>query len=237
MKPISEIAFTPTVKAAQEDRGSRAAYARMEEQGRQGPWRDVVTPDLKAYIAERDSLYLGTASADGQPYIQFRGGPKGFLKVLDEHTLAFADFAGNAQYISLGNLNENNKAYLFLMDYPNRHRIKIWGTARFVEDDEELLERVVDPDYPARPERVLCFDVKAWSPNCAQHIKRRYTAEEMVPKVRELQQCIVQLEETIASLRSRLGETAPEPAASPSAELIASLITDTPYEGPGCGRL
>ena len=169
--PISEIAFTPTVKAAQERRGSRRSYARMEQRGDPGPWRDVVTPELEEYVAERDSLYLGTADADGQPYIQYRGGPKGFLKVLDEHTLAFADFAGNAQYISLGNLIENNKAYIFLMDYPNRHRIKIWGTAEFIEDDPDLLRKVVDPGYKARPERVLRFHVKAWSPNCTQHIK------------------------------------------------------------------
>ncbi|MCH7895563.1 MAG: pyridoxamine 5'-phosphate oxidase family protein [Candidatus Methylomirabilales bacterium] len=234
--PISEIAFTPVVKAAQEKRGSRNSYAKMEQRGEQGPWRDVVTAELAQYIAERDSLYLGTAGADGQPYIQYRGGPKGFLKVLDEHTLALADFAGNAQYISLGNLGENNKAFIFLMDYPNRHRIKIWGTAEFIEDDAELLQRVVDADYKARPERVLCFHVKAWSPNCTQHIKQRFTAEEMVPRVQKLQQCIAELEETIASLRKQLGEAAPEPAPSvPSAQLIASLITETPPEGPGCG--
>ncbi len=234
--PISEIAFTPIVKAAQEKRGSRTSYAKMEQRGEQGPWRDVVTPELSQYIAERDSLYLGTAGADGQPYIQYRGGPKGFLKVLDEHTLAFADFAGNAQYISLGNLNENNKAYIFLMDYPNRHRIKIWGTAEFIEDDPELLQRVVDPDYKARRERVLRFHVKAWSPNCTQHIKQRFTAEEMVPRVQKLQQCIAELEETIVSLRRQLGEAAPEPAVSePTAQLIAKLITEAPSEGPGCG--
>jgi len=235
-RPISEIAFTPTVKAAQEKRGSRASYAKMEQRGEQGPWRDVVTPELAKYIAERDSLYLGTASADGQPYIQYRGGPKGFLKVLDEHTLALADFAGNAQYLSLGNLSENNKAFIFLMDYPNRHRIKIWGTAEFIEDDPELLQRAVDPDYKAQPERVLRFHVKAWSPNCTQHIKQRFTVEEMAPKVQKLQQCIADLEETIVALRRQLGEAAPEPAVSePSAQLIAALITEAPYEGPGCG--
>ncbi|MDA2925528.1 pyridoxamine 5'-phosphate oxidase family protein, partial [Acidobacteria bacterium AH-259-L09] len=143
-RPISEIGFTPKVKAAQEKRGSRASYAKMEQRGDQGPWRDVVTPELAEFIAERDSLYLGTAGADGQPYIQYRGGPKGFLKVLDEHTLALADFAGNAQYISLGNLSENSKAFIFLMDYANRRRIKIWGTAEFIEDDPEQLQRVVD---------------------------------------------------------------------------------------------
>ena len=235
-RPISEIAFTPVIKAAQEKRGSRASYARMEQRGEPGPWRDVVTPDLAQFIAGRDSLYLGTAGANGQPYVQYRGGPRGFVKVLDEHTLAFADFAGNAQYISLGNLEENNKAFIFLMDYPNRHRIKIWGTAEFTEDDPELLQRVVDAGYEARPQRVLRFHVTAWSPNCPQHIKQRFTAEEMVPKVQKLQECIAELEETIASLRRRLGEEAPEPAlGQPSAELVAALITEAPLEGPGCG--
>ena len=122
--PISGIAFTAAVKAAQEEQGSRASYARMEQRGDPGPWDDVVTPELAEFIEERDSLYLGTAGADGQPYIQYRGGPKGFLKVLDKHTLALAEFSGNAQYISLGNLNENDKAFIFLMDYANRRRIK-----------------------------------------------------------------------------------------------------------------
>ena len=234
--PISEIAFTATVKAAQEKRGSRTSYANMEERGDPGPWRDLVTPELAEFIAERDALYLGTAGTDGQPYIQYRGGPKGFLKVLDEHTLALADFAGNAQYISLGNLSENNKAFLFLMDYPNRHRIKIWGTAKFVEDDPELLQRVIDADYKARPERVLCFNVKAWSPNCPQHIKQRFTVDEMAPKIEKLQQCIADLEEANASLRKQLGEAARELAArDPSGPLIASLLTETPPGEEGCG--
>jgi len=234
--PISEIAFTAKVKAAQEKHGSRTSYAKMEERGDPGPWRNLVTPELAGFIAERDALYLGTAGADGQPYIQYRGGPKGFLKVLDEHTLALADFAGNAQYISLGNLSENNKAFLFLMDYPNRHRVKIWGTAEFVEDDPELLQRVVDADYKARPERVLCFNVKAWSPNCPQHIKQRFTVDEMAPKIKKLQQCIADLEEANASLRKQLGEAARELAArDPSAPLIASLLTETPSAEKGCG--
>ena len=157
-RPISDIAFTPAVKAAQEKRGSRAAYAKMEQRG---GWQTVVTPELKEFLAERDSFYLSTATVDGQPYIQHRGGPKGFLKALDEHTLAMADYTGNAQYISLGNLSENNKAFLFLMDYPNRHRVKIWVAAEFVENDPELLRRVTDADYKARPERVLLFHMKA----------------------------------------------------------------------------
>ena len=234
--PISAIAFTPTVKAAQEKHGSRASYAKMEQRSDQGPWRDVVTPELREFIAERDSLYLGTAGADGQPYIQFRGGPQGFLKVLDEHTLGLADFAGNAQYISLGNLSENNKAFIFLMDYANRRRIKIWGTAEFVEDDPHLLQKVVEAEYQARPERVLRFSVKAWSPNCPQHIKQRFTVEEMAPKIKKLQQCIADLEKTNASLRKQLGEAARELAArDPSAPLIASLLTETPPAEKGCG--
>ena len=218
-RPISEIAFTPSIKAAQKERGSRASYVKMEERGEAGPWRDVLTPEIVEFISERDSLYLGTASKDGQPYIQFRGGPTGFLKVLDEHTLALADFAGNAQYISLGNLGENNKAFIFLMDYPNRVRIKIWGTAEFVEDDPELLRNLVDPDYKARPERVLRFHVKAWSPNCPQHIKQRFTVEETAPKIKRLQQCIADLEETNASLRRQLVtllENSPAENAAPS---------------------
>ena len=235
-QPISEIAFTAEVKAAQDRRGSRASYARMEQRGEQGPWRNVVTPELAEFIGERDSLYLGTASEDGQPDVQYRGGPKGFLKVLDAHTLALADFVGNAQYISLGNLSENNKAFIFLMDYPNRHRIKIWGTAEFVEDDPELLQTLVDTDYKARPERVLRFHVKAWSPNCPQHIKQRFTVEEMAPKIKKLQQCVADLEETNASLRKQLGDVARELATSePSSQLIASLLAETPSVEKGCG--
>ena len=208
----------------------------MEERGDPGPWRDLVTPELAEFIAERDSLYLGTAGVDGQPYIQYRGGPKGFLKVLDEHTLAFADFQGNAQYISLGNLTENNKAFIFLMDYANRRRIKIWGTAEFVEEDSELLQKLIDAHYKARPERVLCFTVKAWGPNCPQHIKQRFTVDEMAPKIKKLQQCIADLEEANTSLRKQLGEAARELAArDPSAPLIASLLTETPPGEKGCG--
>ncbi len=182
--PISDIAFTPSAKAAQEKRGSRSAYAKMEQRG---GWQDRITPELEAFLAERDSFYLGTATADGQPYIQHRGGPQGVLKVLDEHTLGMADYAGNAQYISVGNLSENNKAFIFLMDYPNRRRIKIWGTAEFVEDDPELLTKVADPDYRARPERVLLIHVKAWDVNCPQHIQRRFTQAEVAPAMAALE--------------------------------------------------
>lgn len=206
--PISDIAFTPAVKAAQEARGSRSAYAKMEQRG---GWNDVVTPELAEFIAARDSLYLGTTGADGQPYIQHRGGPKGFLKVLDERTLAIADYVGNAQYISLGNLAENNKAFIFLMDYPNRHRIKIWGTAEFIEDDPALLSRVADPDYKARLERVLVFHVNAWDVNCTQHIQQRFTPEEFEPVVQELRDRIAELESQNAEPEDRLAAAEQQP--------------------------
>jgi predicted pyridoxine 5'-phosphate oxidase superfamily flavin-nucleotide-binding protein len=172
----SDVAFTPSVKAIQERLGSRKSYARVEQAS---GWQTKITPELAGFIEQRDSFYLGTASGDGQPYIQHRGGPAGFLKVVDVSTLAFADFSGNRQYVSMGNLSENDRAFLFLMDYPNRRRIKIWGRAEFVEDDAELLERLVDPAYGARPERAFVFHVEAWDVNCPQHITPRYTEEEI----------------------------------------------------------
>ncbi len=191
----SDVAFTPAVKAAQSRLGSRGGYARMEQNG---GWRDTITPELAQFIAERDSFYIATASADGQPYIQHRGGPKGFLKVLDERRLGFADFAGNRQYISLGNLSENDRAQLFLMDYAGRRRIKIWGRARVVEDDPALLDRLVDPGYEARPERAFVFEVEAWDVNCPQHITPRYTETEIAPVIERLQQRIAALEAELA---------------------------------------
>jgi predicted pyridoxine 5'-phosphate oxidase superfamily flavin-nucleotide-binding protein len=181
---ISDIAFTPAVKSIQTDRGSRGAYEQMEEKG---GWSDVVTEDLAQFIAGRDSMYLGTASAEGQPYIQHRGGPAGFIKVIDEHTLAFADFTGNKQYISAGNLSENGKAYIFLMDYPNRYRIKIWGTARIVNDDPDLLAELADPGYRGKPEQAILFTVTAWDRNCPQHIQPRFTEAELDTRIARLE--------------------------------------------------
>ena len=202
MKHItSDIAFTPTVKAVQERLGSRKAYAKMEQ--RDG-WRNEVTPELAAFIVERDSFYLGTASQDGQPYIQHRGGPKGFLRVVDERTLAFADFKGNRQYISMGNLTENNKAILFLMDYPNRQRIKIWGQMEVIEDDQELIEKLVNPAYAARPERIFRFRVEAWDANCPQHITPRYTQAEIEPGLQAFRDRIAELETEVVELRAHL---------------------------------
>lgn len=166
----SDLAFTPSVKRLQEAQGSRAAYARME-QGR--GWATEVDEDLAAFIASLDMFYLGTANLDGQPYIQYRGGPPGFLKVLDTRTLAFADFAGNRQYISWGNLEDNPRAFLFLIDYARQQRVKIWGRARFVDDDPGLLTRLHDSSYPGKPERALLFSIEALDVNCPQHIHRR----------------------------------------------------------------
>ena len=195
---VSDIAFSPAVKQAQAARGSRASYARME---RRRGWRAEVTDDLAAFIAARDSFYLATASAAGQPYVQHRGGPPGFLKVLDSRTLAFADFGGNKQYISLGNLTENDRAFIFLMDYANRRRIKIWGRAHIVEDDPALLARLADDGYPGRPERVFVFRIEAWDINCPQHIIPRYSESEIAPAMAKLQRRIADLEAELASLR------------------------------------
>ena len=194
--PISDIAFTPTVKAVQERLGARKIYASMEQKG---GWKDRVTPDLAEFIAERDTLFIGTVSADGQPYIQHRGGPPGFLKVLDAQTLGFADYSGNRQYITMGNLEDNAKAFIFLMDFANRRRIKIWGTAEVVEDDPELMEKVSDPDYPAQPERAFVFRVAAWDVNCPQHIRPRFTKGEIDSTVQPLEARIRKLEAEVES--------------------------------------
>src|SRR4051812_36583397 len=203
----SDVAFTPAVKAVQEVKGSRRSYAQMEK-GR--GWRTIVTPDLANFLADLDMFYLGTANAEGQPYIQYRGGPPGFLKAIDERTLGFADFAGNQQYVTLGNLSENPKAFLFLMDYANSRRIKVWGTARVVEGDAALLEKLCDRDYPGEPERAILFAIKAWDVNCPQHIHRRFSERQVVPVIKELRARIAELEAEVARLR--LGSNKPQGA-------------------------
>jgi len=202
-RPASDVAFTPAVKKIQDRLGSRRGYARMEE-GR--GWKRTVTDDLARFIAERDSFYLGTATGDGQPYIQHRGGKRGFLKVLDESTLAFADFVGNRQYISMGNLSENDRAFIFLMDYANRQRIKIWGRAEFVEDDPGLLQRLADTDYDGRPERALVFHVEAWDANCPQHITPRFTQDDLEPALRELEQRNRTLQQRVDYLEAKIAD-------------------------------
>lgn len=199
--PVSDIAFTPTVKAIQERLGSRSGYATMEERG---GWSDRVTPDLAEFLAQRDSFYLATATASGRPYIQHRGGKPGFLKVLDDKTLAFADFSGNRQYISMGNLLDNDQAFLFLMDYVHRRRIKIWGRARVVEDDPDLLARLTDADYRGKPERAFVFAIEAWDSNCPQHIVQRFTLDDIRPHLESFEQRVKELEAENAALRAQL---------------------------------
>lgn len=195
----SDVAFTPTVKAIQSAKGSRDAYARVEQ--RHG-WETTATPRLAEFISELDMFYLGTANADGQPYIQYRGGSKGFLKVVDEQTLGFADFGGNQQFITLGNLSDNPQAFLFLIDYVNRRRIKVWGTARVVDDDPEFIAQLADDDYYARPERAILFTISAWDVNCPQHIHRRIPEADVASEIDRLQSRIRELQGEIETLRS-----------------------------------
>jgi uncharacterized protein len=198
MRPSSDIAFSPSVKAVQERRGSRAGYAKMEEKG---GFAVAIDPALAEFIAEQRSFFLATANAQGQPYIQHRGGPKGFLNVLDEKTLAFADFAGNRQYITTGNLAENPKAMIFLMDYAHRRRVKIWGTARVIEDDPELIAKLFPGAYRARGEAAIIFNVEAWDVNCPQHIPQMVHADDVAHAVARLEQRISDLEAENARLK------------------------------------
>jgi len=195
------IVFTPAAQRAQELRGSARAYARKLASG----FPNTVTPDLAAFLAERDTAFLATVSESGAPYIQHRGGPKGFIKVIDERTLGFADYAGNRQYITISNLAGNDRAFLFLLDFAHATRIKIWGRARVVEDDPALLERLIDPAYKARPERAVLFTIEAWDANCSQHITERFTPAEVAEAVEELHRRVLTLEAENAELRSALG--------------------------------
>lgn len=195
----SDVAFTPAVKAVQSRKGSRTSYARME---RGEGWQTTVTEELAEYLADLDMFYLGTANAEGQPYIQYRGGPPGFLKVIDEHTLGFADFGGNRQYITLGNLSENPKAFLFLMDYANQRRVKVWGAARVVEGDAALEDRLRDPEYAGKVERAILFTVEAWDVNCQQHIHQRYSRRQIAPVIEKLHARIAELEAELHRLKT-----------------------------------
>lgn len=198
LKYSSDIAFTPAVKKLQEKFKSRTGYARMEEFG---SWASEVTTDLEFFLSTIDSFYLATANSNGQPYIQHRGGTKGFLKVIDKNRLAFADFKGNKQFISSGNLSENNQAFIFLMDYPNRARIKLWGTAEVIYDDLDLINSLHDSTYKAKPERAIIFTINAWDVNCPQHIKPRYTEEDIQKQIEPLHQKIKDLEEQLKHLK------------------------------------
>jgi uncharacterized protein len=202
--PSSDVAFTAAVKHIQARKGSRDAYARVEQNG---GWRTEIDEDLAAFLADSNSLLFATASADGQPYVQHRGGPKGFLRVLDRNTLAFADYSGNRQFITQGNLSENPKAYILVMDYAHRRRVKIWGEARVVEDDPALLQSMMPQGYRARPEQVILFTIVAWDTNCPQHIPQKFDAADVAAALAARDARIAELESELAVKR--------EPAAAP----------------------
>jgi hypothetical protein len=197
--PSSDIAFTPQVKALQTRLGSRRTYARMEAQG---GFRTGITPDLTLFLTAQRSFYLATVNGDGQPYIQHRGGPPGFLKVLDDHRLGFADYAGNRQYISWGNLGENPKVHLFFMDYAHRRRIKLWGTAEVIEDDPSLITALHHPEADGTPERAFVITVTAWDINCPQHIPQRFEAADVAQALALRDQRIAALEAEIEALKA-----------------------------------
>jgi len=201
MKPsgryASDLAFTPSVKAVQARKGSRRAYARMEEAG---GWSTRITPDLKDFIEAQTSIFFATANGSGQPYVQHRGGPPGFLRVLDDQTIGFVDFSGNRQFITTGNLLENPQAQLFLIDYASGHRVKVWGDASVVDDDKDLLARMMPKDYPAHAEQAVLFAVRAWDANCSKHIPRRFEADAVQRALEARDQRIETLEREIARL-------------------------------------
>jgi hypothetical protein len=194
----SDVAFTAAVKAIQARKGSREAYANVEARG---GWRTEIDENLAAFLADSNSLYFATASADGQPYIQHRGGPKGFVKVLDKSTLAFADFSGNRQYITQGNLSESPKAYIFVMDYAHRRRVKIWGEARVVDDDPPLLQSLMPHGYKARPEQAILFKISAWDTNCPQHIPQKFDAADVAAALAVRDARIAELEAELVALK------------------------------------
>jgi uncharacterized protein len=193
----SDVAFTPAVKAIQTRKGSRGAYAHVEQKG---GWRTEIDENLTAFLADTNSVYFATASADGQPYIQHRGGPKGFVRILDKNTIAFADYSGNRQYITQGNLTENPKAHIFVMDYAHRRRIKIWGEARMVDDDPALLQSLMPQGYKARPEQVILFKISAWDTNCPQHIPQKFDATGVAAALASRDARIAELEAEVAEL-------------------------------------
>ena len=198
-KSASDVAFTSSVKAEQQRRGSRAAYERVEQGS---GWPSEIADDLAALLSGARSIYFGTASAEGQPYIQHRGGPPGFLQVIDKSTLGFADFAGNRQYITVGNLAENPRAFIFLMDYSRQLRVKLWGRARVVEHDDDLIARLRPATGALVAERAILFSVAAWDRNCRQHIPRLVPMEAVEATLRPMQQRISELEAEVHRLRS-----------------------------------
>lgn len=199
MSRPSDVAFSDAVKAVQTRNGSRQAYARMEQGA---GWHSEVTDELAAFVGEQTSFFLATANSAGQPYIQHRGGPKGFLRVLGPTTLGFADFRGNRQYISIGNLTENPNVHLFLIDYAEQRRVKIWGQASVVERDAELLAKLALADYDARVERAIVVRITAWDANCPQHIPQRIDAADAIAAIETRDRRIAELEAQLRSVRS-----------------------------------
>src|SRR5690349_2736101 len=196
----SDVAFTPAVKAIQARKGSREAYARVEENG---GWRTEIDEKLAGFLANTNSFYIATATRDGQPYIQHRGGPKGFIKMLDKNTIAFADYAGNQQYLTQGNLSENPRAHIFIMDYAHRRRVKIWGEAHVVEDDPALTQALMPKGYRARPEQVILFKIAAWDTNCPQHIPQKFDAPDVAQALAVRDARIAELEAELAALQGK----------------------------------
>lgn len=202
MARISDVGFTPAVKARQEREGSRGAVEKMTERR---DWREEVDADLAAFLATRESFYMATVSENGRPYIQHRGGPAGFLRVIDARTIGFADFSGNRQYITAGNLDGNDHVHLFLMDYANRQRIKIWGRAR-IKEDPDLIARLMPDGYRARAERAILIAIDAWDVNCPQHIPQLYPEEVVRQVAGKLQARVAELEAENAELRQWMGK-------------------------------
>jgi uncharacterized protein len=207
----SDVAFTPAVKAIQSRKGSRMTYAHVEDRG---GWRTEIDEGLGAFLAETNSFYFATASAEGQPYIQHRGGPKGLIRILDKNTLAFADYKGNQQFITQGNLSENPKAYIFVMDYAHRRRVKLWGEAKVVEDDEALLQSLMPKGYKARPEQAILFRIEAWDTNCPQHIPQKFDAADVAAAIHARDARIAELEAELAALKGQPVSEDPEPQAA-----------------------
>lgn len=190
---FADIAFTPTVKKVQEELGSRKAYARM--QGVTEATNHRLTEAETGFLVARNSLYMATVSETGWPYVQHRGGPTGFVRVLDEGMIGFADFRGNRQYVSVGNLMTDDRVSLFFMDYPNKTRLKLFGRAKIIGlDDQELLSRLEIPDYRARVERGFIITVEGFDWNCPQHITERYTLDEVRALTTQLTTRIAELE-------------------------------------------
>jgi predicted pyridoxine 5'-phosphate oxidase superfamily flavin-nucleotide-binding protein len=196
----STLAFSDAAKKIQEKTGSRVNYARLEKRSH----TDGLTENEIEFISQRDSFYMSTIGENGFPYIQFRGGPKGFLKVLDKAKLGFIDFRGNMQYVSVGNIATNNKVALILMDYAAKARLKIYAVAEVVElkDDSKLFDTLNLADYKFRPERMIVFHVSAYDWNCPQHITPRYTMEEIEDALSSQLNRIASLEDEIKTLRS-----------------------------------